>query len=76
MRPTSGDSNMREGYRPYIEDYLLHLPDAFDDFRPQDGARACRAWNFTAPRPPICAAHVVETREPISAEGANPVQMR
>ena len=24
MRPTSGDFETREGYRPYIEDYLLH----------------------------------------------------
>ncbi len=32
MRPTSGDFELREGYKPYIEDYLLHLPDAFDDF--------------------------------------------
>jgi nitric oxide reductase NorD protein len=34
MRPTSGDFESREGYRPYIADYLLHVPDAFDDFTP------------------------------------------
>ena len=29
MRPTSGDFETREGYRPYIEDYFIHLPDAY-----------------------------------------------
>jgi nitric oxide reductase activation protein len=74
MRPTSGDFETREGYRPYIEDYLLHVPDAFDDFtvegrEPVSGLELYRA---TAAH---CAAHVVETRLPISAEALNPMQM-
>ncbi|MDP2024830.1 nitric oxide reductase activation protein NorD [Sulfuriferula sp.] len=32
MRPTSGDFERREGYRPSIEGYIMHLPDAYDDF--------------------------------------------
>lgn len=32
LRPTSGDFETREGYRPYIEYFYIHLPDAFDDF--------------------------------------------
>ncbi|TCV89589.1 nitric oxide reductase activation protein NorD [Sulfurirhabdus autotrophica] len=32
MRPTSGDFEQREGYRPSIDGYIIHLPDAFDDF--------------------------------------------
>ena len=32
MRPTSGDFEQREGYRSYIEGYVIHLPDAYDDF--------------------------------------------
>ncbi|MFA5170818.1 MAG: nitric oxide reductase activation protein NorD [Sulfuriferula sp.] len=32
MRPTSGDFEKREGYRPSIEGYIIHLPDAYDDF--------------------------------------------
>ncbi|MHB8317379.1 MAG: VWA domain-containing protein [Acidithiobacillus ferrivorans] len=31
MRPTSGDFEQREGYRPSIEGYIIHLPDAYDD---------------------------------------------
>jgi hypothetical protein len=69
MRPTSGDFETREGYRPYIEDYLLHLPDAMDDHEGMSGLELYRA---TAAH---CAAHVVETRQPISAESLNPMQM-
>ncbi|MDA8256973.1 MAG: VWA domain-containing protein [Betaproteobacteria bacterium] len=74
MRPTSGDFESREGYRPYIEGYLLHLPDAFDDFaaaghEPVSGLELYRA---TAAH---CAAHMVETKYPISAEALNPMQM-
>jgi hypothetical protein len=84
MRPTSGDFESREGYKPYIEDYLLHLPDAFDDFvlpSPASGGGAgeegekvsgLELYRATAAH---CAAHVVETKQPISAESLNPLQM-
>jgi nitric oxide reductase NorD protein len=74
MRPTSGDFESREGYRPYIEDYLLHLPDAFDDFSVagQEPVSGLELYRATAAH---CAAHVVETRQPISAEALNPMQM-
>ena len=74
MRPTSGDFESREGYKPYIEDYLLHLPDAFDDFAPQgrEPVSGLELYRATAAH---CAAHVVETKQPISAEGLNPLQM-
>jgi nitric oxide reductase NorD protein len=74
MRPTAGDFETREGHKPYIEDYLLHLPDALDDFtleghEPVSGLELYRA---TAAH---CAAHMVETKFPISAEALNPMQM-
>ncbi|MEW6038920.1 MAG: nitric oxide reductase activation protein NorD [Pseudomonadota bacterium] len=69
MRPTSGDYETREGYRPYIEDYLIHLPDAFDDFEGVSGIELYRAAAAHA------AAHVVYTRQPISAEGLSALQM-
>ncbi len=86
MRPTSGDFENREGYKPYIEDYLLHLPDAYDDFvlpPPASGRGAegegeggkvsgLELYRATAAH---CAAHVVETKVPISAEALNPLQM-
>ncbi|OGI44537.1 MAG: VWA domain-containing protein [Candidatus Muproteobacteria bacterium RBG_16_64_11] len=40
MRPTSGDYETREGYRPFIESRVIHLPDAFDDFAAQGSANA------------------------------------
>ena len=39
IRPTSGDYETREGYRPYIEHYFIHLPDAFDDYKPREDAQ-------------------------------------
>ena len=30
MRPTAGDFETRTGYQPFIEDYTIHLPDAYD----------------------------------------------
>ncbi len=32
MRPTSGDFEKREGYQPFIDGYIIHLPDAYDDY--------------------------------------------
>ena len=74
MRPTSGDFESREGYKPYIEDYLLHVPDAFDDFAPEgmEPISGLELYRATAAH---CAAHVVETKMPISAETLNPMQM-
>jgi nitric oxide reductase NorD protein len=69
MRPTSGDFESREGYKPYIEDYLMHLPDAYDDV---DGVPGLELYRAVAAH---CAAHLVYTRAPISAEALNPLQM-
>ena len=69
MRPTSGDYESRQGYQPFIADYLLHLPDAFDDYETVSGLELFRA---TAAH---CAAHLVYTRMPISAQTLNPLQM-
>lgn len=69
MRPTSGDFESREGYKPFIEDYFLHLPDAFDDY---EGIPGLEVYRATAAH---CAAHLVYTTVPISAETLNPLQM-
>ena len=68
MRPTSGDYETREGSRPYIEDYLLHLPDAFDRYRDIDGIDIYRAAAAHA------AAHIEFTRQAISDAGLTPAQ--
>ncbi|MCW5606762.1 MAG: nitric oxide reductase activation protein NorD [Nitrosomonas sp.] len=69
MKPTSGDFETREGYKPFIENYFIHLPDAFDNFGDVPATEVYRAAAAHA------AAHLVETRMPISAEGLNPMQV-
>jgi hypothetical protein len=69
MRPTSGDYETREGYRPFIEDYIIHLPDAYDASSDVPASEVYRAAAAHA------AAHLVETKYPISAESLNPLQM-
>lgn len=82
MKPTSGDFESREGYRPFIEGYFIHLPDAFDDFsvvagNMPEGESAPRIYGLELYRATAahCAAHIVYTRDPISAESLNPFQM-
>ncbi len=69
LRPTSGDFEAREGYKPFIETRIIHLPDAYDDFAGLPGRELYRAAAAHA------AAHLVYTREPLSMEQLNPVQM-
>lgn len=74
MKPTSGDFETREGYKPYIEDYFIHLPDAYDDFVTPDGQTVSGLEVYRAAAA-HAAAHVVYTRDPISAEALNSWQM-
>ncbi len=70
MRPTSGDYETRQGLKPYIEAFQIHLPDAFDSFRGIDGIEIFRAAAAHS------AAHMVYTRDPLSAEQLSPAQMK
>jgi nitric oxide reductase NorD protein len=73
MKPTSGDFESREGYRPYVEGYFIHLPDAYDDYA--HGATTLSGLEMYRAAAAHSAAHLVYTREPISAEALNPWQM-
>ena len=73
MRPTSGDFETREGYRPYIEDYFIHLPDAFDDI--EIGGATVSGVELYRAATAHAAAHLAYTRQPISAEALTPWQM-
>lgn len=70
MKPTAGDYETRNGLQPFIEDWFLHLPDAFDDFR---GIRGIDIYRAAAAH---AAAHLVYTDRPISAEQLTPLHMR
>ncbi len=70
MRPTSGDYENREGVRPYIENYQIHLPDAYDSLHDINGIEVFRAAAAHA------AAHLVYTTRTISGEGLSATQMQ
>lgn len=69
MRPTSGDFETREGYKPYIEGYIIHLPDAYDDHEGSSGLTIYRAAAAHA------ASHVVNTKDVIPGENYSAFQM-
>lgn len=68
LRPTAGDFEAREGLRPFIADYFIHLPDAWDDWAGVPGLDLYRAAAAHA------AAHVMATTARIDAERLNPLQ--
>ncbi|MDO8958191.1 MAG: hypothetical protein Q7U85_00490 [Rhodocyclaceae bacterium] len=68
MRPTAGDFDSREGFKPFIADYFLHLPDAYDDWEGVPGLDLYRAAAAH------CAAHVVATTAPLDADRLNALQ--
>jgi hypothetical protein len=70
MRPTSGDYESKAGLKPFIENFQIHLPDAYDAFRGISGMDVYRAAAAHS------AAHIVYTTEPISAEQLSQAQMK
>jgi nitric oxide reductase NorD protein len=66
LRPTAAD---HEGFKPYIEHRVLHLPDAVDDVGDIKGLEVYRA---TAAH---LAAHLCYTEKAISAEQLSQAQM-
>ncbi len=68
MRPTADDYENRQGSKPFIEDYLVHLPDAFDACGEISGIDVYRAAAAHA------AAHIVYTGQAIDANGLSPAQ--
>lgn len=65
LRPAAAD----EGFRPYVERHVLHLPDAVDALAGRSGAEVYRAMATHM------AAHVCYTRTRLSAEQLTPAQM-
>lgn len=68
--PTAGDFESRAGLRPYVEGFLLHLPDALDDWQGMPGLDLYRA------QAAHLAAHLAALQAPILAEGLNALQMQ
>ena len=66
LRPTAADY---EGFRPYVEDHVMHLPDALDDI---DGVSGLAQYRAIAAHQ---AAHMQYSSSAISAEQLSPAQM-
>ncbi len=79
LRPTAGDYENREGLKPYIERYLIHIADAYDDYKPfgddtppEAVINGLELYRAAANH---CAAHLVFTGAPLSMQMLNPTQM-
>ena len=79
LRPTAGDYESREGLRPYIEHYVVHVADAYDDWRPlgpdtppQQVVAALDLYRAVANH---CTAHLVFTPRPLSMQTLSPLQI-
>ncbi|WP_018294206.1 nitric oxide reductase activation protein NorD [Mariprofundus ferrooxydans] len=66
LRPAAAD---HEGFKPYIEHHVMHLPDALDDVGDVSGVELYRA------QAAHLAAHMHYTRSAISAEELSQAQM-
>jgi len=65
LRPTATD---HEGFKPYCEDHVVHLPDAVDAIGTVSGLEVYRAQSAHL------AAHLTYTTSAISSEGLSPAQ--
>jgi hypothetical protein len=79
LRPTAGDYENRQGLKPYIERYVIHIADAYDDVRPDGQAtppeRVISGLEVYRAAANHCAAHLVFTQQPLSMQQLLPVQM-
>jgi len=66
LRPAGADYTE---FRPYIEDRILHVPDALDDV---SGIAGLELYRATVAH---MASHMVYSRSPMSAEQLSPAQM-
>ncbi|MDG4867088.1 VWA domain-containing protein [Guyparkeria sp. 1SP6A2] len=73
MRPTSGDYESREGYRPFIQGPFINLPDAFDDYVDRDDTRVdgVNLYRATAAH---CAGHMIYSGFDTESEEASKLQ--
>jgi len=78
LRPTAGDYENREGLKPYIEHFCIHIPDAYDDFRAEaqavpelDVVTGSEVYRAAVNH---CAAHLVFTQQPLSLQTLSATQ--
>jgi hypothetical protein len=74
LRPTSGDYETKKGLKPYIEYGVMHIPDAYDDYRHASGRIVAGVDCYRA----VCAhaaAHIIETTTAFKGDELNPLQV-
>lgn len=82
LRPTAGDYESKEGYKPYIEKGAIFVPDAYDDYSSDfpssqatkgkgEGAAGMEVYRAAAAH---AASHIVYTAAAIQADNLNPIQ--
>ena len=74
LRPTSGDYERREGLKPYIDRFVIYIPDAFDDWSDASRQRSVSGLDVYRAVVNHCAAHLQFGREPLTDEGLTPLQ--
>ena len=74
LRPTSGDYEHREGLKPYIDRFVIHIPDAFDDWSGAGEKKTVSGLDVYRAVVNHCAAHLQFGREPLTDEGLTPLQ--
>ena len=74
LRPTSGDYERREGLKPYIDRFVIHIPDAFDDWSDAGEKKTVSGLDVYRAVVNHCAAHLQFGREPLKDEGLTPLQ--
>jgi nitric oxide reductase NorD protein len=78
IRPTAGDYESREGTRPYIERYVIYVPDAYDDLLVDNPSvsREGLTTGLALYRAALnhAAAHLVFTQSPLTGHALSPVE--
>ena len=79
LRPTAGDFENREGLKPFIERYVIHIADAYDDYRPfgpdTPPEQTVPALDIYRAAANHCAAHLVFTVQTLSMQMLSPLQI-
>ncbi len=78
LRPTSGDFEQREGYRPFIDGFVIHLPDAYDDLLlGEESGEQFRVAGLDRYRAACAhaAAHQLYTSRQFDHAGLSPTEM-
>ena len=74
LRPTSGDYERREGIRPYIDRFVIYIPDAYDDWSDEAYQKSVAGLDVYRAVVNHCAAHLQFGGDALPDEGLTPLQ--